>query len=63
MHLGFYYDQSLFVRDSISSVWDAIIFGLILSVVILFLFLKNWGSVWTAIVTDSDFRADHALWR
>jgi CzcA family heavy metal efflux pump len=51
MHLGFYYDQSLFVRDSISSVWDAIIFGLILSVLILFLFLKNWGSVWTAIVT------------
>jgi CzcA family heavy metal efflux pump len=51
MHLGFYYDQSLFVRDSISSVWDAIIFGMILSVLILFLFLKNWGSVWTAIVT------------
>jgi CzcA family heavy metal efflux pump len=51
MHLGFFYDQSLFVRDSISSVWDAIIFGLILSVLILFFFLKNWGSVWTAIVT------------
>ena len=51
MHLGFYYDQSLFVRDSISSVWEAIIFGLVLSVLILFLFLKNWGSVWTAIVT------------
>ena len=51
MHLGFYYDQSLFVRDSVSSVWDAIIFGLILSVLILFFFLKNWGSVWTAIVT------------
>ncbi len=51
MHLGFYYDQSLFVRDSISSVWDAIVFGLILSVVILYFFLKNWGSVWTAIVT------------
>ena len=51
MHLGFYYDQSLFVRDSVSSVWDAIIFGLILSVLILYFFLKNWGSVWTAIVT------------
>lgn len=51
MHLAFYYDQSLFVRDSVSSVWDAIIFGLILSVLILYFFLKNWGSVWTAIVT------------
>ena len=51
MHLSFFYDQSLFVRDSVGSVWDAIIFGLILSVLILYFFLKNWGSVWTAIVT------------
>jgi CzcA family heavy metal efflux pump len=51
MHLSFYYDQSQFVRDSVSSVWFAIIFGLILSVFILYFFLKNWGSVWTAIVT------------
>jgi CzcA family heavy metal efflux pump len=51
MHLAFFYDQSLFVRDSVGSVWDAILFGLILSVLILFFFLKNWGSVWTAIVT------------
>jgi CzcA family heavy metal efflux pump len=51
MHLGFFYDQSLFVRDSVGSVRDAIVFGLILSVVILYFFLKNWGSVWTAIVT------------
>ncbi|HXT13480.1 MAG TPA: efflux RND transporter permease subunit [Candidatus Angelobacter sp.] len=51
MQLGFYYDQSQFVRDSVGSVWDAIVFGLILSIVILFLFLKNWGSVLTAIVT------------
>ena len=50
MHLGFFYDQSLFVRDSVSSVWDAILFGLILSGLILYFFLKNWGSVWTAIV-------------
>jgi multidrug efflux pump subunit AcrB len=35
----------------VGSVWDAIIFGLILSVLILYFFLKNWGSVWTAIVT------------
>ena len=51
MHLAFFYDQSLFVSDSVGSVWDAIIFGLFLSVVILYLFLKNWGSVWTAIIT------------
>jgi CzcA family heavy metal efflux pump len=51
MHLAFFYDQSQFVRDSVSSVWDAIIFGLILSIIILFFFLKNWGSVVTAIIT------------
>jgi CzcA family heavy metal efflux pump len=51
LHLAFYYDQSQFVRDSVGSVWDAILFGLILSVFILYFFLKNWGSVWTAIVT------------
>ena len=51
MHMAFFYDQSQFVRDSVGSVWDAIIFGLILSVFILYFFLKNWGSVWTAIVT------------
>jgi CzcA family heavy metal efflux pump len=51
MKLAFYYDQSQFVSDSVGSVWDAIIFGLILSVFILYFFLKNWGSVLTAIVT------------
>jgi CzcA family heavy metal efflux pump len=51
VRLSFYYDQSQFVRDSVGSVWSAIFFGLILSVVILYFFLKNWGSVWTAIVT------------
>ncbi len=51
MHLAFYYDQSSFVHQSISNVWDAIVFGLILSVAILYLFLKDWGSVWTAVIT------------
>ncbi len=51
MRLNFYYDQSLFVRDSVGSVSDAIVFGLMLSVLILYCFLKNWGSVCTAIVT------------
>ncbi len=51
MKLAFFYDQSLFVRESVRSVWEAILFGLVLSVAILFFFLKNWGSVLTAIVT------------
>jgi CzcA family heavy metal efflux pump len=51
MKLAFYYDQSTFVRESVKSVWEAIIFGLILSVAILYFFLKNWGSVITAVVT------------
>jgi CzcA family heavy metal efflux pump len=50
MKMSFFYDQSLLVRDSVRSVWEAIIFGLILSVVILFLFLKDWGSTVVAIV-------------
>ena len=50
MRLGFFYDQSQFVRESVGSVRDAIIFGLILSVLILYFFLKNWGSVFTAIL-------------
>jgi multidrug efflux pump subunit AcrB len=50
MKLAFFYDQSLLVRDSVRSVWEAIIFGLILSVVILFLFLKDWGSTLVATV-------------
>jgi len=45
-----YYDQSLLVRDSMSSVRDAIILGLILSVVILFAFLRNIGTTFVAIL-------------
>ena len=50
MKLAFWYDQSLLVRDSVRSVWEAIIFGLILSIAILFAFLKDWGSTLVAIV-------------
>jgi CzcA family heavy metal efflux pump len=39
-----FYDQSEIVRDSISSVRDAIIVGLILAAIILVLFLRDWGS-------------------
>lgn len=45
-----FYDQSLFVRESAGSVRDAILFGLVLSVVIIYLFLKNWGTTLTAII-------------
>jgi CzcA family heavy metal efflux pump len=50
MKLRFFYDQSLLVRGSMRSVWEAIGFGLLLSVLILYLFLKNWGTVLVAIV-------------
>jgi CzcA family heavy metal efflux pump len=45
-----FYDQSLLVRDSQSSVRDAIIIGLILSVIILFAFLRNIGTTFVAIL-------------
>ena len=45
-----YYDQSLLVRDSIKSVRDSIIIGLLLSVVILYAFLRNWGTTFVAIL-------------
>src|SRR3989454_7234604 len=43
-----YYDQSLLVRDSMNSVRDSILMGLLLSVVILFAFLRNWGTTFVA---------------
>ncbi len=39
-----FYNQSTLVRDSITSVRDAIIIGLILAAIILVLFLRDWGS-------------------
>jgi multidrug efflux pump subunit AcrB len=39
-----YYDQSHLVRESISSVRDAILIGLLLAAVILVLFLHDWSS-------------------
>jgi len=42
--LELFYDQSQLVRDSISSVRDAICIGLVLACVILFLFLRDWTS-------------------
>jgi len=42
-----FYDQSLVVQDSIKSVRDAILLGLVLASIILVVFLRDWG---TAIV-------------
>ena len=39
-----FYDQSHLVRDSIASVRDAILIGLILAAIILVLFLRDWTS-------------------
>lgn len=50
LKLAFFYDQSLLVRSSVESVWEAIIFGLILSVLILFAFLKSWRTTFVAIL-------------
>lgn len=47
LRLAFFYDQSVFVKEGERSVWEAIVFGLALSVVVLFLFLRN---VWTTVV-------------
>jgi len=48
MKLAFFYDQSVIVRESVRSVWEAIFFGLLLSVVIIYFFLKNWGTTLVA---------------
>ncbi|HSA96842.1 MAG TPA: efflux RND transporter permease subunit [Acidobacteriota bacterium] len=50
LKLAFFYDQSLLVRASVRSVWEAIIFGLVLSVLILYLFLKSWRTTFVAIL-------------
>ncbi|PYS80720.1 MAG: AcrB/AcrD/AcrF family protein, partial [Acidobacteria bacterium] len=50
VHVAAYYDQSLLVRDSIDAVRDSILVGLLLSVVILYAFLRNWGTTFVAIL-------------
>ncbi|HXI02692.1 MAG TPA: efflux RND transporter permease subunit [Candidatus Saccharimonadales bacterium] len=48
MKLAFFYDQSEIVRESVDGVWEAIFFGLALSVLILYAFLKSWGTTLVA---------------
>jgi CzcA family heavy metal efflux pump len=43
-----FYDQSEMVRSSMRSVRDAIVIGLLLSVVTIFLFLRDWRSAFVA---------------
>ncbi len=44
VHIEAFYDQSELVRESILSVRDAILIGLVLACIILFLFLHDWTS-------------------
>jgi CzcA family heavy metal efflux pump len=44
VHIESFYDQSELVRESILSVRDAILIGLVLACIILFLFLHDWTS-------------------
>ncbi len=44
VNLRVYYDQSEIINESIASVRDAIIVGLILACIILVVFLRDWGS-------------------
>jgi CzcA family heavy metal efflux pump len=44
VHLTPFYDQSELVRESIASVRDAILIGLVLACIVLFLFLHDWSS-------------------
>ena len=39
-----FYDQSTIVRESIASVRDAVLLGLVLSSIVLVLFLRDWGT-------------------
>src|SRR5579863_1600287 len=44
VHLEPFYDQSTIVHDSIASVRDAVLLGIVLSSVVLVLFLRDWGT-------------------
>ena len=50
VELKTFYDQSILVRDSIGSVTESILIGLVLSVVVLLLFLRNWRTTMVAAI-------------
>ncbi len=45
-----FYDQSLLVRAAVGSVRDAILIGLVLSILIVYGFLRSWGTTAVAVV-------------
>jgi CzcA family heavy metal efflux pump len=48
VHFEPFYDQSLIVKESISSVRDAVLIGILLSSIVLVLFLRDWGTSFVA---------------
>ena len=44
VHFSVFYDQASLVKDSIASVRDAILIGIVLAAIVLVLFLRDWGS-------------------
>jgi multidrug efflux pump subunit AcrB len=48
VHLEPFYDQSMIVNASISSVRDAVLIGILLSSAVLVLFLRDWGTSFVA---------------
>src|SRR5260370_18427294 len=51
-----FYDQSLIVHQSIASVRDAILIGLVLASIILVVFLRDWGtSIVAGVVVSVSF--------
>ena len=52
MRVAVYYDQSLLVRESVGSVWESILFGLLLSVGIMVAFLKS-GQRWLTTLSTT----------
>ena len=50
LELAYFYDQSLLVRESVGGVWEAILVGVLLSAMVLYAFLADWGSTLTALI-------------
>src|ERR1700674_5444509 len=49
-NVGNWYDQSTLVVESAGSVRDAVLIGLVLSGIVLFLFLRNWSVILVAVL-------------
>jgi CzcA family heavy metal efflux pump len=51
VHMAFFYDQSVFVREGVRSVWESIIFGIMLSVAVMYLFLRSVRMTLAAVIS------------